>query len=394
MPENFNTIHKRLQEYINMLISEKGYMYAGYPRYMELFGRDSIISAVELFYIHPEMLKRTLITLAEYQGKSYNNNTGEEPGKILHEVASHETFRYDPGKEKWVKPGIPLYYSIDSTPLFVIACELYMKSTQDDEFLHYIKGNLEKAVSWMVKKSEKTGFLTYNTAESGNRLAAQGWMDGAWSTYRSRSGDAALIEVQGYFYQAMKAYNELFPGNQLRSIIDSRLDFLENYLDTYFWMDDEQYYSPAVFFKGIEAEKVNMVSSVAGHLIFTKIVNKNRKASIVRRLFEDDMATPFGIRTLSSENCNFDPYKYQSGSIWPHDNWLILNGLKYSGFNKEVALLKSYILNAIQAIKEPYEYYSVDRSGNIINMEDLEIPPCMPQAWSVGAFASIIDGKF
>ena len=176
MSENLQAIHKHLMEYANMLISEDGYIYAGYPRFMDLFGRDSIIYAVELFNINSGILKKTLITLSEKQGKQYNRETREEPGKILHEIANFETFRYYPLKEKWVKPGIPLYHSIDSTPLFLLACKFYIKNIDDADFLNHIKVYMERAVSWMLERSGKTGFLTYNTAETWNKLASQGWM--------------------------------------------------------------------------------------------------------------------------------------------------------------------------------------------------------------------------
>ena len=246
----------------------------------------------------------------------------------------------------------------------------------------------------MIEKSGKTGFLTYNTVETGDKLAAQGWLDGAWSVYGKRNGDTALIEVQGYFYQSMKQYNELFPENPLKSAIEKNINFLEDNIDRYFWLEDEEYYSPAVFFTENGMEKINTITSSAGHLLLTGLIGSSRKTSIVKRLFENDMVTPFGIRTVSSLSDYFDPYKYQAGSIWPHDNWLILQGLKHNGFKNEAKMLRDYILNAIQAIREPYEYYSVDLNNNMINTDELEIRPCMPQAWSTGAFMDILDDKF
>ena len=394
MSEDFQSIRWGLNKYVIKLTSENGFLYAGYPRFMELFGRDSIISAIELFYIHPDILKNTLMVLAGNQGRIYNTGTGEEPGKILHELAGPEAFRYNPSKEKWVKPSVPLYYSIDSTPLFVYACELYIEKTNDTGFMDYIRKHMERSVSWMIEKSGKTGFLTYNNIEFGDKLASQGWLDGAWSLYGKWKGDTALIEVQGYFYQAMKQYNELFQENPMRSAIEKRIDFLENNINRYFWLGDEEYYSPAVFFTGNGMEKLNTITSSAGHLLLTGLIDRSSKTAIVKRLFENDMKTPFGIRTVSSLSDYFDPYKYQAGSIWPQDNWLILQGLKRHGFKKEAKMLRDYILNAILAIRDPYEYYSVDLDGNMINMDQLEIYPCMPQAWSTGAFMEILDDKF
>ena len=96
MSEDLQSIRRSMNNYVSMLKSENGFMYAGYPRFMELFGRDSIISGVELFYIYPDILKNTLMVLAGNQGRIYNTGTGEEPGKILHELADARTFRYNP----------------------------------------------------------------------------------------------------------------------------------------------------------------------------------------------------------------------------------------------------------------------------------------------------------
>ena len=192
----------------------------------------------------------------------------------------------------------------------------------------------------------------------------------------------------------MKNYNELFPDNLLKTAIEKRLNFLKDYIDQYFWLEDERHYSAVAILKTNDAKKINLATSGAGHLLFTGLVNRSRTASIVKRLFQNDMITPLGIRMVSSRSSYFNPCKYQTGSIWSQDNWIILQGLKYSGFSKEAKLLKEYNLNAISIIEDPYEYYSVDLENNIIKPEMLEIYPCMSQAWTAGAFIDIIKDKF
>jgi glycogen debranching enzyme len=36
----------------------------------------------------------------------------------------------------------------------------------------------------------------------------------------------------------------------------------------------------------------------------------------------------WGIRTLSAQHPSFNPYNYQTGSVWPHDNALIALGVQ------------------------------------------------------------------
>ena len=49
------------------------------------------------------------------------------------------------------------------------------------------------------------------------------------------------------------------------------------------------------------------------------------------------MWTGWGIRTLSANNPAFNPYNYQTGSVWPHDNAIIAFGFKLYGFGAEAA---------------------------------------------------------
>ena len=394
MTNNFEYVRDSLINDIETLKSKDGFLYAGFPRFMELFGRDSLISSMELSYLYPQILKNTLIALSKKQGTQYNNNTGEEPGKILHEIAEKNSFKNNANKEEWVKSGIPMYYSIDSTLLFIIACEFYLTEYNDIEFLNLIKVSLENAIKWLLNKSEKNEFLTYNITETQGKLASQGWMDGAWEVYNGLSGDIALIEIQGYMYEALEKYNKLFPENLFYNQIEDKLHFLKKNLDKYFWMGEENYYSPAISINDGKKERIQLITSNAGHLLFTGLLERVKKESIVKRIFEDDMMTPYGIRTLSSHSSKFNPCQYQSGSIWPNDNWMILKGLKSSGFTKEADLLRSHLIDAMITLKNPYEYYSVDIDDNIINPDNLINKPCSPQAWTVGAFLSILDDKF
>ena len=76
---------QNLKDDIHVLKSKEGYIKAGYPGFMGLFGRDSLITAWQLFDYDPLIARNTLLALANLQGKKNVKTTGEEPGKILHE---------------------------------------------------------------------------------------------------------------------------------------------------------------------------------------------------------------------------------------------------------------------------------------------------------------------
>src|SRR5262249_14319819 len=79
------------------------------------------------------------------------------------------------------------------------------------------------------------------------------------------------------------------------------------------------------------------VASNPGHCLWCGIVPPERAKKVVDRLMARDMWTGWGIRTLSADHRAFNPYNYQTGSVWPHDNAIIAMGFKFYGFSAEAA---------------------------------------------------------
>jgi glycogen debranching enzyme len=118
----------------------------------------------------------------------------------------------------------------------------------------------------------------------------------------------------------------------------------------------------------------------------TGIVDEDKAVALAERLFSEDMYTGWGIRTLSSKMKRYNPFSYHNGSVWPHDNSLIMLGLINYGFSEKAKRLASDLLKA----KEKYhdnrlpELFSglsiLETSGKLI-----EYPAsCSPQLWSIG----------
>jgi glycogen debranching enzyme len=63
-------------------------------------------------------------------------------------------------------------------------------------------------------------------------------------------------------------------------------------------------------------------------------VSVEKDSEVVERLMAPDMWTGWGIRTLSKNNPAFNPYNYQTGSVWSHDNAIIGLGFKADGFRR------------------------------------------------------------
>jgi glycogen debranching enzyme len=107
---------------------------------------------------------------------------------------------------------------------------------------------------------------------------------------------------------------------------------------------------------------------------------------VKERLMASDMWTGWGIRTLSASNPAFNPYNYQTGSVWPHDNAIIALGFKRYGFDAEAAQIAHDISKAasyFQLNQLPELYTAFRRDETTFPVQ--YIGANVPQAWAAGS---------
>ena len=373
---------------IASLKDEKGFLYAGQPVFNRLFGRDSLIAAWQLLDHDLSVAKATLAILSDLQGDEIDEQREEEPGKIIHET--------DLGLEEHPDiPGFPFPYygSVDSTPLYLIVFGFYFQKTRDELFPHRHWGNILAAIDWIENYGDKDKDLFLEYAQHNkNALVNQCWKD---SDEYKMEMPIAIVEAQGYQYLALLESARLariMDETGIAKKLEERAGRLKKAFNEKFWMEDKKFFALALDGKKVQQRAI---TSNVGHLLFTGIIDKEKVDLVVRRLFQKDLFTPRGIRTHSAFEPDFHPESYHLGAVWPHDNWIIAQGLKRLGYKHEYIALRRAIMKAHEEIGYLPEFYRVkdDRAELKSDIPQYPNMPCYPQAWSSGALLNFLEEK-
>jgi glycogen debranching enzyme len=371
-------------------IGGKGFFAAGIPWFTTLFGRDSILTAMQMLPFTPDIAADTLRLLASYQADSVDPWRDAQPGKIPHELRVGElaaTGRI---------PHSPYYGTVDATPLFLILMAEYVEWTGDLALFDELRAPLERALGWIDRygDSDGDGYVDYRTA-SKQGLVNQGWKDSLDAILNSdgtfASPPIALVEVQGYVYRArmgIAALCERKGMSDKAAALRSSAQSLRARFNRDFWSDKLGTYVLALQAKGRPA---NVVASNAGHALWSGIAEPELARRTVQRLLAKDMYAGWGIRTLSQFEKGYNPIGYHVGSIWPHDNALIAAGFRQYGFYDEgMQLFNGLVSSAMNfeefQIPELYSGFSRERYGTPVRFP----AACHPQAWAAGSIPYLL----
>jgi glycogen debranching enzyme len=376
---------------------EETFLAAGAPWFFTLFGRDSLWAARMLLALGTGPALGTLRTLARRQGRTVDTRTGEEPGKILHEVRREGTdqSRWPGGDPVPAAGSLPLVYygTVDATPLWVCLLHDAWKWGLAADAVAGLLGPMQRCLSWLADFGcTEGGFVSY-VDQSGQGLANQGWKD-SHDSIRFRDGriaqpPLALCEVQAYAYEAAVGGAELLDAFGLTGA-DRWREFAAGLGQRFrrrFWVEDDLGPYPAVAIDG-DGAVVGSLSSNIGHLVGTGLLNSEESDLVARRLGHPDLDCGFGLRTLAGSSGGFNPLSYHCGSVWPHDTAIAITGLARSGSPLATAALSSLVeglLGAAEAFEYriPELYGGHRRSGRA---GPLPYPAaCRPQAWSAAA---------
>ncbi len=421
-------IDKALQD-LNMLvnylnINGRSYSYigAGLPRYSALFGRDSLITALQIFPLKPDIAKDTIELLALFQGKAfehkyekellfieamdvphtskqamkkglkeYYNQREEDQGKILHELRVGELVNTTD------IPHAPYYGTVDATALWLILYAQYYFWSGDKAFAKKYLPQAKSAAEW-IDNNTVNGYLRFNPEfDSKVKIQNQGWKDAGDSIKHVINDDnfldnpqypIALAEVQGYVYKAFSLFSKInkeFGNLDYVKLLNDRAECLKTRFNNDFWLEHEQFYSMALNKNNVP---VDNVTSNIGHCLTMGIIDDNRKELIEQRLISSDMYTGWGIRTLSSKNPAYDAISYHNGSVWIHDSAIVASGMS----KDNMAIITKNLIEAANMFENhrlPELFGGFERKQNDKFIQDYP-EACSPQAWASSSIVFLL----
>lgn len=392
--ENFNWLINRSLSDLKLLLTDLGEGFipiAGIPWYAVPFGRDSIITSLQTLMVNTKIAQGTLKTLARFQGKEVNEDREEEPGKIMHEIRFGELAHLN------LIPHTPYYGTIDSTPLFLILAVEYFHWTGDLISIRKILPNLFAALEWIDKYGDidQDGYVEYDPKNT-KWAINQGWKDSTDSSVHQDGSLAvppiALVEVQGYVYQAKKGMAEIFfylGEKDKAKKLEKDARELKDRFNRDFWMEDRKYFA---FGLDYQKKQIASITSNPGHCLYSEIVSQDKSEAVVKKLLSDEMFNGWGIRTMGENEVGYNPTSYHNGSVWPHDNSIIIKGLTRYNYHREAVKVINGLIKASQ-------YFKYNRLPELFcgfshkeTKRPIEHPvACSPQAWACGSIYLIIQ---
>lgn len=364
---------------------------AGVPWFVTLFGRDSLVVSLQNVLVDPGFAPGALQLLAQFQATKRDDWIDAQPGKILHEYRVGELTRF--GK----LPYQPYYGTWDATTLYLVVLHEAWKWLGDDTILRKFLDTAIRCLEWIDKYGDLDGdgFQEYKTFSS-RGYENMGWKDAGDAVVYPDGSQVkqpkALCELQGYVFDAWLRMAEVFDrlGEADRAAeLRSKAADLQKRFEEQFWCEDLGFYA-----YGLDPEKkpIKSIASNPGHCLWSGIARPEHAALVVKRFFEPDMWSGWGIRTISSHNPAYNPFSYQLGSVWPHDNGIIAMGMKRYGFADEASRVAHDVITAASyftSYRLPELYAGIARSPNGFPVQYLGAN--VPQAWAAGSIFHFVQ---
>lgn len=373
------------------LLADEGWPYASSlpqsdddpGRFHALFGRDSLITSLQVLPARPDVARATLVALAGLQGSRDDPSTLEAPGKIGHE------FRTDPPESfvGWPTGEFRYYGTADATSWFLVV----LAATGDASLAQQLEPHWRAAASWLRAELDAgDGFIRYRQGTLGG-LSHQGWRDAVDPVADGNGGGTLRPDRSAPKPPLADCDSQAVAVAALRAVarISGEPEWLDRSDELRMRITDT--FLPDIVMVDADGA-IPGAGSQLGWLLWCDAVAPDAVPAVADRLCAPDVCTPYGLRTLSSDSAVFTEDGYHRGSVWPFDSWLGWGGLRAAGRTDDAERVRVGVLGAIDELGGYPELFAVTPSGRVRRIAAAN----RVQAWTVGArwaLANHWDGR-
>jgi glycogen debranching enzyme len=290
---------------------------AGVPAYLALWGRDALTAVWQsALFDRGAMAEAALARTAALQGQITAPERDEQPGRLIH------SSREGP-LERLGRTPFDRYYGDQASPFdFIFALAHAYACSGEKRLLTRHWDAARRILDWAREcgDSDGDGYLEYLT-HSQQGPENQGWKDSGNAMVhgdgRKALAPLAACEVQGYYFaalQIMAGLSGLLREPATAITLWRQANELRERFNRDFWMEDEGFIALAL---DSDKKQLRTMTSNVGQCLATGIISKEHLQRVIRRLFDSDLFSGWGIRTLSTRNPTYNPLDYHLDRFGP-----------------------------------------------------------------------------
>ena len=379
--ENARTLVKSADQFLSLRESTGGKtILAGYP-FFEDWGRDTMIA-----------LPGVCISTRRY----------EEAESILRTFARYERNGLLPNLFPEGKSE-PMYNTADASLLFINCVWLYYKASRKASFVKEMYSVMERIIH-AYKEGTDYGVHMDDDGliSAGSGLDQVTWMDVRVGEILPTPRHGKPVEINAYWYNALRIMGEFARLSSVKASdggkgYDALAEKVKESFTEQFWMEDKHCLKDVI--SGTEADTQIRCNQIWAVSMPFAMLDEKRERQVVDRVFEK-LYTPYGLRTLSSDDREFQPFyggemiqrdlAYHQGTVWTYPlGAYYLAYLKVNGCSPKA---KQRVKGQLEVMESAMREGCIGQLPEIYDGENpVSSKGCFAQAWSVGEILRVYE---
>ncbi len=307
---------------------------SGRPGFGWFFGGDTYINSLSLLSYGAHASARDAL--------AFTQKWQRKDGKMAHELSQAAAYI------DWWNDYHYGYIHGDTTPYYISALYEYVRATGDQDFIKTSWDSLKKAYEWCLSTDGNGDGLM------DNRKAGLGALE--YGELTGIETDVYLAAAWGRATYAMQHLAEIAGETEYAKDAAVRFRKAKQSFDEKFWDEEKKIYAYAFNAEGKTVKEISPWNALG---MMWGLGTEERSVSSLEKLSSSELATDWGIRSISIKSQYFQPLNYNYGAVWPFlTSWvttaLYKHHLPLQGYSLLMSTAKHTFDHALGTITEVF----------------------------------------